>query len=109
MVCRISDLKAATSLNGMLLTILHEAPRNLHFEGAWTEGWTHRRCLHQHRTLKEAAECVSRQGPAWYVFAIQDGKPRQLTATEERSLQEFRRLRDPLSHARGQSGSDSHS
>jgi hypothetical protein len=109
MVCRISDLKAATSLNGMLLTISREAPRDLHFEGAWTESWTHRRCLHQHRTLKEAAECVSRQGPAWYVFAVQDGKPRQLTAPEERSLQEFRRLRDPLSHAHGQSGSDSHS
>jgi len=103
MVCRISDLKAATSLNGMLLTSHAEIPQNLHFEGAWTEGWTHRRCHHQHRTLKEAAECVSPQGPAWYVFAVQDGRPRQLTATEERGLQEFRNLRHPLSHVRGQS------
>ncbi len=26
---------------------------NLHYEAAWTDSWTHRRCLHEHRTLIE--------------------------------------------------------
>jgi hypothetical protein len=103
MLRRLSDLKAATSLNGMLLEIRSKVPRNLHFEGAWTESWTHRRCLHYHRTLIEAAECVVPEGPAWYVFAVQDGKPRQLTGPEERTLQEFRRFRHPLKRAHGHS------
>jgi hypothetical protein len=103
MLRRLSHLKAATSLNGMLLTIHPEAPWNLHYEGAWTESWTHRRCQHHHGTLREAAECVFPEAPAWYVFAVENGTPRELTDTEERSLQEFRRLRHPLSRAHGQS------
>lgn len=103
MLRRISNLKAATSFNGMLLELRSEFPCNLHYEGAWTESWTHRRCQHQHRTLMEAAECVIPEGPAWYVFAVEAGRPRQLTETEERSLQEFRRSRHPLKYVQGES------
>jgi len=31
---------------------------NQHFEAGWTESWSHRRCLHEHLTLIEAAECA---------------------------------------------------
>jgi len=103
MLRRISNLKAATSLNGMLLEIHSEVPWTLHYEGAWTDSWTHRRCLHHHRNLMEAAECVFPEGPAWYVFAVENGTPRELTDAEESSLEEFRRLRHPLKRAQGKS------
>jgi hypothetical protein len=103
MLRRISNLKAATSLNGLQLSVHPETIPNLFYEGAWTESWCRRRCQHRHRTVAEAAECAVLEGPAWYVFAVQDGKPRQLTNTEERSLQELRRARWPLKQARGAS------
>jgi hypothetical protein len=103
MLRRISHLKAATSLNGMLLELRSQVSWDLHYEGAWTDSWTHRRCLHHHGTLGEAADCVIPEGPAWYVFAVENGKPRELTYTEERSLEEFRRLRRPLKRAHGKS------
>jgi len=96
-------MKAATSFNGMLLELRSQFPWNLYYEGAWTESWSHRRCQHHHRNLTEAAECVIPQGPAWYVFAAENGKPRELTAIEERSLEEFRRAHHPLKRAHGQS------
>jgi hypothetical protein len=100
----ISNLKAATSFNGMLLELRPQIPQNVHYEGAWTESWTHRRCRHHHRNLIEAAECAIPEGPAWYVFAVENGKPRELTSIEERSLEEFRRSRHLLKRAHGQSG-----
>lgn len=103
MLRRISNLKAATSLNGMLLELHSQSPLDLFYEGAWTESWTHRRCQHQHQTLVEAAECALPEGPAWYVFAVENGQARQLTETEERRLQEFRRTRHTLKRAHGQS------
>jgi hypothetical protein len=99
----ISNLKAATSFNGMLLELRSPFPWNVYYEGGWTESWSHRRCLHNHRNLIEAAECAIPKGPAWYVFAVEDGKPRELTETEQSSLEEFRRTRYPLGRAHGQS------
>jgi hypothetical protein len=101
MLRRIFHLKAATSLNGMLLELRSQVPSNVRYEGAWTDSWTHRRCRHHHHTLREAAECVIPEGPAWYVFAIENGKPRELTDIEERSLEDFRRIRHPLKRAYG--------
>ncbi len=41
---------------------------NQHFEAGWTESWSHRRCLHEHQTLIEAAKCGMPHGAGWYVF-----------------------------------------
>jgi hypothetical protein len=63
---------------------------DLYFEAAWIDSWCHRRCFHRHSTLLEAAECAMPQGPAWYVFAVENGRPRQLTEGEEQITVEFR-------------------
>jgi hypothetical protein len=63
---------------------------NLHYEAAWTDSWSHRRCLHEHQTLIEAAKCAMPQGPAWSVFAVEGGTPRELNEEEERIVNEFR-------------------
>jgi hypothetical protein len=56
---------------------------NTHYEAGWTESWSHRRCLHEHQTLIEAARCAMPQGAGWYVFAVDNGTPRELSKTEE--------------------------
>jgi len=96
MLLRIFNLKAATSLNGLELKLSRSG---VTYEGAWTESWCHRRCQHRHKTIEEAAECVSPQGPAWYVFAVENGRARELSAVEQSSLEEFRRTRWPLQRA----------
>lgn len=96
MLLRIFNLKAATSLNGLELNLRQNT---LTYEGAWTESWCHRRCQHRHKTIAEAAECVSPQGPTWYVFAVENGRARELTAVEQSRLEEFRRTRGPLKRA----------
>jgi hypothetical protein len=63
---------------------------NLHYEAAWTDSWTHRRCLHEHKTLIEAARCAMPHGAGWYVFAVEGDTPRQLGETEDRMVDEFR-------------------
>jgi hypothetical protein len=63
---------------------------NLHFEAGWTESWSHRRCLHKHQTLIEAARCAMPQGAGWYVFAVENGTPRELNETEESIVNRFR-------------------
>jgi hypothetical protein len=63
---------------------------NLHYEAAWTDSWSHRRCLHEHQTLIEAAKCAMPQGPAWYVFAVEGCTPRELNEEEQRIVNEFR-------------------
>jgi len=63
---------------------------NLHFEAGWTESWSHRRCLHEHPTLIEAAKCAMPQGAGWYVFAVEGDAPRQLTDAEDSLVNEFR-------------------
>jgi hypothetical protein len=63
---------------------------NRHFEAGWTESWSHRRCLHEHPTLIEAAKCAMPQGPGCYVFAVEGDAPRQLTDAEDSVVNEFR-------------------
>lgn len=63
---------------------------NLCYEAAWTESWSHRRCMHQHRTLIEAANCAMPQGAGWYVFAVECGAPRELDSAEEDVVNKFR-------------------
>jgi hypothetical protein len=63
---------------------------NIHFEAGWTESWSHRRCMHEHQTLLEAAACAAPHGAGWYVFAVEDGSPRQLKAAEDSIVTEFR-------------------
>ena len=63
---------------------------NLHYEAAWTDSWSHRRCLHEHRTLIEAAKCAMPRGAGWYVFAVDGDTPRQLSEMEDRIVNEFR-------------------
>jgi len=67
---------------------------NLHYEAAWTDSWSHRRCLHEHQTLMEAAKCAMPRGPGWYVFAVERDTPRQLSETEDQIVDEFR-FREP--------------
>jgi hypothetical protein len=31
---------------------------NPHYEAGWTDSWSHRRCMHQHHTLIDAANCA---------------------------------------------------
>jgi|ERR1700674_225068 len=63
---------------------------NLHYEAAWTESWSHRRCQHEHRTLIDAAKCATPHGAGWYVFAVESGTARELDAAEEDAVNEFR-------------------
>jgi hypothetical protein len=63
---------------------------NLHYEAAWTDSWSHRRCQHQHQTLIDAARCAMPRGAGWYVFAVDGDTPRELNETEDRIVDEFR-------------------
>jgi hypothetical protein len=62
---------------------LHYGSLNVHYEAAWTESWSHRRCLHEHPSLIDAANCATPHGAGWYVFAVESGTPRQLTEAED--------------------------
>lgn len=63
---------------------------NLHYEAAWTDSWSHRRCLHNHATIIEAAKCAMPHGAGWYVFAVEGDTPRQLSEMEDRIVNDFR-------------------
>ena len=63
---------------------------NLHYEAAWNDSWSFRRCCHTHQTLIEAAKCGMPQGAGWYVFAVESGAERELTAAEDRIVNDFR-------------------
>jgi hypothetical protein len=63
---------------------------NIHYEAGWTDSWSHRRCLHRHRTLLEAAECAMPTGAGWYVFAVEDGRARELREAEEKIVNHYR-------------------
>lgn len=56
---------------------------NLHYEAAWTDSWSHRRCMHKHRTLIDAAKCAMPHGAGWYVFAVERGSERELNPEED--------------------------
>jgi len=63
---------------------------DIHYEAGWTDSWSHRRCLHKHRTLAEAAECAMPTGAGWYVFAVENGESRQLVDAEEKIVNRHR-------------------
>ena len=63
---------------------------NLHYEAAWTESWSHRRCMHGHGDLIDAAKCAMPHGCGWYVIAVEREGPRQLTDAEEQTVNGFR-------------------
>ena len=63
---------------------------NPYYEAGWTESWSHRRCLHKHYALPAAATWAMPQGAGWYVFAAENGHPRQLDEAEENIVNNFR-------------------
>jgi hypothetical protein len=63
---------------------------NLYYEAGWTDSFCHRRCMHEHSTLIEAAECGMPHGAGWYVLAVENGTPRQLLGDEEDIVNKFR-------------------
>ena len=87
-----SDRQSHSSMRGKPYVLFpsHYRVVDLHFEAAWTDSWSHRRCFHRHPTLVEAAKSAMPEGPAWYVFAVENGRPRQLTEGEEQIVDEFR-------------------
>lgn len=52
---------------------------------AWTDSACFCSCWHEHRTVGEAADCISYAGA--YVIAVEDGVMRALTAEEEAQFQ----------------------
>src|SRR5215831_5491743 len=56
---------------------------NIYYEAGWNDSWQFRRCLHEHRTLSEAARCARPHGCGWYVFAVENSLPRQLNDAED--------------------------
>ena len=63
---------------------------NLYYEAGWTDSFCHRRCMHEHTTLLEAAGCAAPHGAGWYVLAVENGTPRQLDGLEEEVVNKFR-------------------
>jgi len=63
---------------------------NLYYEAGWTDSFCHRRCMHEHQTLIEAAQCAEPNGAGWYVLAVEKGTPRQLLGDEEEVVERFR-------------------
>jgi hypothetical protein len=63
---------------------------NTHYEAGWTESFVHQRCGHDHLTLTEASKCGLGKGAAWYVFAVENGRPRELRVTEDKIVDDFR-------------------
>jgi hypothetical protein len=60
------------------------------YEAGWTESWTHRRRMHKHPTLIEAAKCAMQHSAGWHVFAVERDMPRELTDAEDKVVNEFR-------------------
>jgi hypothetical protein len=46
--------------------------------------------MHAHLTLIEAAKCAMPYGCGWYVFAVENGKERQLNDNEDELVNHFR-------------------
>jgi hypothetical protein len=69
---------------------LRYAALNRHYEAAWTESWSHRRCEHAHNSLIDAAKCAIPHGAGWYVFAVEYGLARQLREAEDLVVDRFR-------------------
>jgi hypothetical protein len=83
----------STQLVAQIITGLrfrYAALNEIHYEAAWTDSWSHRRCMHKHLTLTEAAECALPTGAGWYVLAMERGEPRELLPAEDRVIDRFR-------------------
>jgi hypothetical protein len=39
------------------LRFRYPALNDIHYEAGWTDSWCHRRCMHAHKSLIEAAKC----------------------------------------------------
>jgi hypothetical protein len=63
---------------------------NVYYEAGWNDSWQFRRCLHEHRTLSEAARCAMPHGCGWYVFAVENSVPRQLNDAEDEIVSRLR-------------------
>jgi hypothetical protein len=63
---------------------------NTHYEAGWSDSWQHRRCMHKHQTLIEAARCAKPHGCGWYVFAVENDEGRQLSEEEDEIVNGFR-------------------
>jgi hypothetical protein len=72
------------------LRMRYASLNNIHYEAGWTESFVHQRCGHDHLTLTEASKCGLGKGAGWYVFAVEHGLPRELTATEDKIVDDFR-------------------
>jgi hypothetical protein len=72
------------------LRFRYPALNDIHYEAGWTESWCHRRCMHVHKTLIDAAKCGMPQGAGWYVFAVEQGEPRELLPAEDGVVERFR-------------------
>jgi hypothetical protein len=81
-----------TTISMAIMTTLRPPYRilNIHYEAAWSDTGHDRHCMHEHQTLIEAAMCAMPNGPGWYVFAVDDYGPRQLSEKEDRILNELR-------------------
>jgi hypothetical protein len=63
---------------------------SVHYEAGWTDSWSHRRCMHKHQTLIEAAQCAMPTGAGWYVFAVENGEGRELNEKEDGIVNGYR-------------------
>lgn len=63
---------------------------NISYQAGWTDSFCHRRCMHEHRTLREAAACGSQYPCGWYVLAVENDTPRQLTEAEDAVVNKLR-------------------
>jgi hypothetical protein len=77
------------------LRFRYAALNETHFEAGWTDSWSHRRCMHKHKTLAEAAQCSLPEGAGAYVFAVELGEPRELLPAEDAIVDRFRRKNQP--------------
>jgi hypothetical protein len=68
----------------------YPALNDVRYQAAWTDDGGHRRCMHSHKTLIEAAECGLPTGPGWYVIAVERGAPRELLPAEDSIVNRFR-------------------
>ena len=84
------DTDRQTKLVVEIIETLHSKSVSLSYQAGWTDSFCHRRCMHEHPTPMEAAECGMPHGAGWYVLAVEDGTPRQLLGDEEDVVNEFR-------------------
>ena len=72
------------------LRVRYASLNNIHYEACWTESFVHQRCGHNHLTLNDASKCGLGKGAGWYVLAIENARLRELRATEDKIVDDFR-------------------